>query len=763
MLLFLCLALLAAALPAAGEEPGEAPLPEAVPAAGEEPAEPIPAETDPSAGDEPAEPLLPEAYKDYRLVTQSGTWALYLYEPTLSLALQHRESGVVLASTLNEHTAQGKLNKTWTGYTYSGVVLDVLTGSSKNYKQADLVRDEHTLTCTDTEHGFTAEVYFTEYGAGFTLEVSLEGEHGDELLVRIPDKSIREDIEGVYIATVSLCPMLGATYMDTQAGYMLVPDGAGALIRLTNKEERFPTGYSQLIYGTDAGFTERGAANYLWDEYETTVSPHQVILPVYGMAHTEEGAGFLGYVEQGETRCSIEAHPNGAMRIGYNRCFAKFLLRDVYKQPLNQSGSTKMDMVEKDRTHHDLAVRFFLLAGDQADYTGMAVRCREYLLATGRVTPRDTAYRTRIDFIGSDREKFLVGTRPVVMTTAEEAEAILRELRSLGVASSLVVYRGWQNGGLYGLPVSSYSADGAIGGNEAVRRLHAEIGRMGGQLFLYADALRMNASATAFTYDAAKMVNKTTLKEESRKPVYPLFYYLLPEKSAEKLKSLAQDLRKNGISGLAVGGITDHLFSYTARDAYFSRDDGEAAGRGALEAAAGTVSLALEEPFACQWAFMSAFLNMPLDGSDYMYIDEEVPFLPMVLKGVVPMYADYVNFEANKTEFFLRMAETGVYPSFCLTMADASALIYTNSNSLYSTQYAAWRDTAAAYDRALRPLAEATGDAVIVRHEKLGDLRRVTYSNGVVVLVNYGAQEAADGSVSVPPLSWTVTKAGENP
>ena len=699
-------------------------------------------------------------------MTATDTWELYLSEPNLAMVLRNRETGVLLASTLNDHTAQGKLNKTWTGYTYSGVVLDVLTGSSKNYKQADLVRDEHTIAYTYRPDGFTADIFFTEYGAGLSVEVSLAGEHGDELLVRVPDASIREEQEGVYIATVSLCPMFGATYMDQEPGYMLVPDGAGALIRLTDKEERFPTGYSQMIYGTDYGFTEGGAAYYLWDEYETTVSPHRVILPVFGMAHTGEHAGFLGYVEQGETRCSVEAHPNGAMRVSYNRCFAKFLLRDVYKQPLNQSGSTKMDMVEKDRIHHDMAVRYFLLAGDQADYTGMAVRCREYLLDTGRVKAGDTAYRTRIDFIGSDREKFLVGTRPVVMTTAEEASEILRELQLAGVTSTLVVYRGWQNGGLYGLPVSSFSADGAIGGNDAVRRLHSEVSRMGGQLCLYVDALRINASTTSFTYDAAKMVNKTTLKEQSRKPVFPLFYYLLPNKAAEGLKRLAADLRKNGIAAMAVGGITDHLFSYSARDVQYSRDDSAAAYRDALDGAAEPVSLALEEPIACQWDAMSAFLNMPLDGSDYMYIDEEVPFLPLVLRGVLPLYGDYVNFEANKTEFFLRMAETGVYPSFCLTREDTSALIYTNSNNLYSTQYTAWRDTVTAYDKALRGLAAETEGTVILRHEKLGDgsLRRVTYANGAVVWVNYSDTEVRTDGVIVPPLSWTVVpKGGEQP
>ena len=145
---------------------------------------------------------------------------------------------------------------------------------------------------------------------------------------------------------------MGYTFLGEKEGYMLIPDGNGALINLDNKEGRYSTGFSQMIYGSDVGFSESTTKKYLWDEF--------------GMAHTQEGVGYLGIVEKGEKRASIEAHPNGVM-VNYNRCFAKFLLRDLYVQPLNNSNSGTVTQAEKDRTHSDLQVRYILLDGNEAN------------------------------------------------------------------------------------------------------------------------------------------------------------------------------------------------------------------------------------------------------------------------------------------------------------------------------------------------------------------------------------------------------------
>ena len=694
-------------------------------------------------------------YASYVRVAESDGYEMYLYEPGISILIRDKSTGALLESTVSGKNDSGKNKKAWKGYIHSGLVLSVIRDNNNTY-QADLINSPHTLEYTYFENGFSADVYFTEYGLGLRMDVTLEG---SDVVVRIPDDSIREDIDGVYIATVSPFPMMGYTYLGQTEGYMLIPDGNGALISLTDKEGRFSSGFSQMIYGSDSGFSESSPRNTLWGSYETVNPSRQVLAPVFGMAHTAEGIAFLAIVEEGDTRCSVEAHPNGVM-IDYNRCFARFLVRDIYQQPLNQSNSGTVRTVEKDRTHHDMAVRFCLLSGDSADYMGMAVRYREYLLSTGRIVKRDTAYRTRVDFLGTDREKFLIGTTAVVMTTAGDVADICADLENAGVGNMISVYKGWQAGGVWALPVDAFRADSAVGGNAAVVSLCADAESHGNLLYLYDDALRMNASTNSFTYDAMKMVNKRTFREESSGQVYGLFYYLLPERSGEKMTRLAASMSGSGIRRLAVGGISGALFSYSLRGSYYTRDDCAAEYEKALaEAGAAGMALALEEPFQYLWKYTDAFLDMPLRSSDYMYVDGEIPFLSLALKGIVPMYSDYVNFEANKTEFFLRLAESGVYPSFYVTRRSSSALIYTNSSSLYSTQYLTYRDTIIRYDRELRALWEMTGDACITGHRVLDcGVTRVEYSNGVVVLVNYSPEDVTVGGVTVGALSW---KAGD--
>jgi len=129
----------------------------------------------------------------------------------------------------------------------------------------------------------------------------------------------------------------------------------------------------------------------------------------------------------------------------------------------------------------------------------------------------------------------------------------------------------------------------------------------------------------------------------------------------------------------------------------------------------------------------------------------------MVLKGIVPMYSEYVNFEANKREFFLRMIESGVSPSFYLTWEDSSDLIYTNSSDLYSTLYDTYRDIVIAYDEEFRQVAEATEGAFIVKHEKLDNgVNIVTYDNGTAIYVNYSDHAATVNGYIIEGMSYKV-------
>lgn len=694
-----------------------------------------------------------EARDGYVQVAESDTYRLYYYEPRFSVRLENKKTGAVFDSTVSDEKDDGNNNASWTAYMKSGIVINAIIGTLNTY-QVDVNSVPTDISTWYTDKGIYAALSFKgNYQFELGVDISLDG---DDLIVRIPDESIKESKEGTYISTVSLFPFLGYTYLDEQDGYMLVPDGNGALIYLDNKERRYTTGFSGLIYGVDDGMTNRTAVSTIWDHYETVTPSNKVIAPVFGMAHLEDELAYLGIVESGDERCSIEVVPNGVM-VDYNRCFARFLLRDVYVQPLNQSNSGTVPAVEQDRLHSDLTVRYRLLSEENADYSGMANAYREYLLDSGKIQKRDISYNTRIDFLGSERESFLMGTTAVAMTTADQVSGILSELRGLGVRNMISVYKGWQSGGLYDVPVTSFGADGSIGGNSAVKALVQREAEAGNTIYLYDDALSVNASAHSTTYNVMKMVNKRTFKNETHGQVYDTFYYLMPGRSSSDLAHLSNDLVNAGIGNMALSGITGTLFSYSSKGSYYSRTDTMDIYEDAVSAADGNCRIVTETPNAFLWKYSDAFLDMPLSSSDYLYLDREIPFLSMVFKGIVPTYSEYVNFEANKKENFLRMVEAGVYPSFYITAEDSSKLIYTNSSDLYSLEYASYRDTIVEYDNALREIAGKVNGACITKHEITDSgLVKVTYNNGVVICVNYTGSALSDGEVTVDPLSYVV-------
>lgn len=689
---------------------------------------------------------------DYSKVAESDGYELYLYEPTMSIIVRNKATGRLLLSTLAQEDDNGANNKTWTAYMQSGVVLSAIKNANDTY-QVDLVSCQNTIDYNFDNSGFSAKIYWQEYEFGLTVNVSLEG---DALVVEVPEETFVENGTDSYIGTVSLFPMLGYSYLDNQEGYMFIPDGNGALIYLDDKDGRYASGYSQMIYGADAGFTESSTETLLWGRYRTVNSSEKVLAPVFGMVHTDDQLGYLAIVESGEKRASIEVQPNGVM-VDYNRCFAKFLVRRTYIQPLNNSNSGTMTSVEADRTHGNLRVRYILLSGEDAGYSGMAVAYRDYLLDNGLIQRQDNSYKTRVDFLGTEREEFLISTRAVVMTDIDQIHEIYGELQAAGVDTVLSVYKGWQKGGMYHIPISKYKADGKIGGTGALTDLIQDSAKEGYDIYLYNDALWANPEESNTTFNIVKKVNKRRLEINTRGYVYSTFNYLLPTRSDYNLDKFVESYTSKGVHNLAVAGITGNLFSYSYRSDYYDRIFTADIYESSIADISGQTSLILEKPFAYLWNYTEAMLDMPLGTSDFMYEDEKVPFFSIVLKGIVPMYSEYVNFEANKQEFRLQMIEAGVYPSFYVTYEDSADLIYTNSADLYSTKYSTYKDTIVEYDADFRQVAALMGDAMITRHEMLAEgVNRVTYDNGVVFYINYNQDAVTVDGVTIDGLSYKV-------
>ena len=78
----------------------------------------------------------------------------------------------------------------------------------------------------------------------------------------------------------------------------------------------------------------------------------------------------------------------------------------------------------------------------------------------------------------------------------------------------------------------------------------------------------------------------------------------------------------------------------------------------------------------------------------------------------------------------------------------------TGMNRFYATTFDVWKEEAVAiYDRVNEALQYVSG-AQIVGHEILGDMRCVTYNNGVKIYINYGDEPQTMNGVTVSAMSY---------
>lgn len=683
------------------------------------------------------------------LISESTNYQLYFFEESLSIIIRDKSTGAVLNSTVKEDDQ--KANKTWQSFVKSGIVLQVLKGINIVPTTDDVRNAEKTVTIT--ENGFIADVNFAKYGIEFQLKVSLDE---DGLHVEIPNDSIQETSDEYKIGEIYVYPFLGNTYLGERAGYMFVPDGNGALIYLEDNEGRFSSNFSQYVYGMNVGLEESYALSLLWYSFQTVNEADRIMAPVYGMVHTDSNLGFLAVIEGGEFSAKIEAYPNGAYT-NYNWVTSKFILRQIYTQPTGKREGSVTVRQEK-RNEFDIKINYRFVNGEEADYTGLSTSYRDYLLEENLVKENSSDFKMRIDFLGTDKEPWMIFKRNVVMTTVDNIKEIYGDLAEDGVTSLLSIYKGWQKNGINSIPISKFEVEKDLASKEELVDLVNDSKDRGVDLYLYQDALRVNPELKNANYNVMKQISKRVYEERAYKYVFDTFRYLVPTKSKDNMESSMKSYVKNDINQVAISGISNTLFTYRHKSDVYGRTDTAKVYEEAIANVDKDMDMILEKGFQYLWKYSEALYDMPVSSSNYIFVDSEIPFLSMALKGIMPMYGEYINFEADKQKYFLQLVEMGIFPSFYITYEEPSKLQYTYSSDLYSSEYGVYKDTMVEYYKELELVNNKVAGAVIDNHEQYSNgVTIVTYSNGVKIYINYNTSTAVlvDGH-QLEPMSYKV-------
>ena len=570
-------------------------------------------------------------------------------------------------------------------------------------------------------------------------------------------QDVREDSEhtGYYLMTVSLLPFFGAADRE-QDGYILVPDGSGALIYFNNDKASYGA-YSQYVYGRDNGLVTEAL----------TEATETVRMPVFGITNGQEG--YLAVISKGDTDASINAMTSGVGN-SYNNVYASFTYR-VFTISTFLFGTGSVDttnvltLSEVENSLPAYSVEYLLLSAQELTYVDMAKAYQSYLVEREGLTARVEDAPFYLELLGGlEVEEYVLGLEVDVMeplTTFPQAEEILGLLKEAGMDSLAVKYTGWQKGGLQGKIPSKVTFEGKLGGKKAYRSLVEFAGENGIELFMDFDFVNLYEGGNGYSVnrDAVQTVNTTpayqytydwnllTKNERERWKV------LTPVKVGKAVRSMLKGADKLEGTSVALSTLGNMLYTdYSHKGNAIARSEAKELWKELFQEATGQFEgVMVDNGNVFTAPYATHIYNMPMNSSGYDIEDEDVPFCQIVLHGYVSYSTEPLNLSAVPDTNVLKAVETGSSLAASLMYADSETLMDTRYNTYFSSHYDTWLGKLAEYDRRTSQILGLVAKAQIVGHGQVdSDVYCTTYSNGIRVYVNYNTSDVKVGGILVP-------------
>jgi Family of unknown function (DUF5696) len=680
-----------------------------------------------------AEPKRQEIPTSYQLVAENDTFQLHVDSATLAFKLLDKRNNYLWHSGIDELIDGDRLNRSWQAFAKSGISIEYLDEKAVN-KRISMTNTEHILNVTPADQGIAGLLSFPAFGITLGIILQLEA---DGVRVEVPFSTIREDDPKFRLGLVYLYPFLGATRGGSTPGYMFLPDGTGSLIRFSDTSKAKSMFYGRY-YGPDRGMI--AATDY----NPRLVVPNQISFPVFGMAHGENENAYVAVVEKGAGYGELQAHPASVIT-NFNFLVNTFIYNQSYFQATNRSGAG-VTTVQRRTNAFDIVVHYRFLAGESANYVGMARSYKQYLLERGRLRQQDTSNPNigiRLEFLGGDWESLLFWRRFIPMTTVPQIKGILERLQ---IPNPQVIYYGWQPSGATSMLPTWLNLEPALGSLDELRTLADFIQTQGGAFSLYFDpqAAIIGEAGYSARNDLAMSITNVNISNYDRSPNY----YFTLEVLGQRYRAFANDVASKEKIGLALHTIGANLYSDFRNDPPLNRQETLEAYQALFADAA--LPLGFYQPNDYLFGVASAYYDMPLGDNGYVYTSEEVPFLPIVLAGHIPYYGPPLNFASNAREDLLRHVDFGIYPSYFLTHEATATMLNTQSFWIYTSSYEQWgTPIREAYQWMNALLSPVRGQQIINRQALAEGVFATTYANNRQIIVNYTERPFSHAGITI--------------
>lgn len=582
---------------------------------------------------------------------------------------------------------------------------------------------------------------------------------GGDLLVEMPLSDL-EYSEATPIYTLVPLPYFGAGGSEDE-GFMLVPEGGGALINFNNNKLSQASYYANL-YGWDMALSR-----------DAVVHDTRAYFNAFGIANGDES--FICMMEEGAPYAAVQADiaGHGSSYNYVNSCYTispseLFSVGDLDSQNVYKFLETLPD--------ETLTQRYRFV--DSSSYVDMAKvyqgylkdKYGEYFAENG-----DESTPVVLEIVGAvDKVRQILGvpvSRPLKLTGYSEAEEMIRQLASEGMNNISVKYTGWCNGGVNQKLLSKAKTIRDLGSKKDLKNLGAAAAELGVDLYLegvthYEYDSGLTDGFFSFT-DAARFLSKERAElfvysdvTYSAREGIDSYYLLHPDLIKENAQVLTKAAGQYG-TNVAFRDMGKDLSSDYYLKNTVSRQqamDSHAQILKEIGDSGKKVMVNMGNDYALPYA--DIVTNMDLAGSGYTILDEEVPFYQLAIHGFVNYVGSPLNNCGNEEEELLESAEYGAGLSFSLMRETAFALQKTLYTEYYASDFAAWHDRMMdIYNRYNSEMGHVFNQQM-TGHEKLDDnLSCTVYEDGTKVYVNYGFTDAvAPDGTKLPARDYVVVR-----
>ena len=579
---------------------------------------------------------------------------------------------------------------------------------------------------------------------------------GDDFTVEIPfkDMQFRSDYP---IYTLTPLPYFGAGGPEDD-GYILVPEGGGSLIDFNNGKISQATYYAN-VYGWDMCVTRKAVVHNTRAYYG-----------VYGIANKNDS--FICILEDGRTYAAIQADIAGKNH-SYN--FANAIYSICRREQYDVGDIANSDIYKYDDVLPDesLIQRYRFI--NSGDYSDMAKNYRDYLKEKyGQYLSLNTDQNApaEVEIVGAvDNIRQILGvpvSRPLKLTTFDEAAVMIRALKEDGVANLSVKLRGWCNGGVRQKVLKRTHIVSSLGSSSKLKNLADTANSEGVNLYLNGItqyACDSNLLDGFFSYtDAAKLISKERVRllEYSRTTygqrddLDP--YFLLHTEIAGRMSdNLAAQAQKYGV-GASFEDDGKELSSDFYKKKPYSREAVSRLQEDRFKSLDSTkVMINMGNDYAVPYVDMVT--NMDLHGSGYTILDACVPFYQLALHGYIDYTGEPLNICGNYEEEFLNSVEYGAGLSWTVMQESPFILQKTMYTEFYGSEFDVCRkDIAETYGRYNRELGHTFCQEMSDHSFVTKEVTCTTYDDGTKVYVNYAYEDFDANGIHIPARDYLVVR-----